>query len=187
VTFEDDGDDREIVWFRSPEIVPGPVFPRERICHALQLSPSDIDPKTPIQQFTAGISALLVPVRTLDALRRCRLDLEAFAKLKAMGLQPLVYVFCTETYHPGNDFCARFFFEALGVREDPAAGNATAFLGAYLLEHRCISYLDRLVRIEQGYEIARPSLLMLRARRADGSADIRVGGWVVQSAIGHLC
>lgn len=30
-----------------------------------------------------------------------------------------------------NDLSARFFFEAHGVREDPATGNEAAFLGAH--------------------------------------------------------
>ena len=33
----------------------------------------------------------------------------------------------------------RFFFEAHGVREDPATGNGAAFLGAYLLAHRVLA------------------------------------------------
>lgn len=187
VEFEDSGDDREIVWFRSPAVEPGPPCPREEIAAALQLEPNDLDPRTPVQQYSAGVSVIIVPVKTLDALRRCRLSTEAFIPLRGMGFQPMVYAFCPETYHPGNDFCARFFFEALGVREDPAAGNATAFFGAYLLEHGSRNFANRLLRIEQGYEMARPSLLLLRARKVRGAPEIRVGGWVVQSAIGHLC
>ena len=48
---------------------------------------------------------------------------------------PLVYLFCRETRDPRNDLSVRFFFEAHGVREDPATGNGTAFLGAYLRAH----------------------------------------------------
>ena len=79
---------------------------------------------------------MIVPLRSLEALRRSKLDLEAFAALAAAGFPPLVYVFCRQTHHAENDLCARFFFEAHGVREDPATGNGAAFLGAYLLEHR---------------------------------------------------
>lgn len=187
VVFEDAGDDREIVWFQAPIVESGPECPRERIASALQLELNELDLQFPIQQYSAGVSAIIVPVKTLDALRRCYLNLDAFSPLREMGFMPLVYAFCTETYRPGNDFCARFFFEAIGVREDPAAGNAAAFFGAYLLEHKPRTYANKLIRIEQGYEIARPSLLLLRTRMVKGVLEIRVGGWVIQSAIGHLC
>jgi len=128
----------------------------------------------------------MVPLRGLDALRRCRLDLSAFAPLAAGGVPPLVYLFCRETHHAGNDFCARFFFEAHGVREDPAAGNGAAFLGAYLLTHGVIAQAGASVRIEQGYEIRRPSLVRMRARALDGRHEVEVGGRVIPTLRGEL-
>jgi trans-2,3-dihydro-3-hydroxyanthranilate isomerase len=129
---------------------------------------------------------MIVPLRSLSALRNSRLDLEAYSTPAARGFPPLVYVFCRETHHPRNDLCARFFFEAHGVREDPATGNGAAFLGAYLLEHRFLFEPAFSIRIEQGYEIRRPSLVMLRARVVDGSAVISVGGCVVPTVRGEL-
>ena len=85
-----------------------------------------------------------------------------------------------------NDLCARFFFEAHGVREDPATGNGAAFLGAYLLEHRLSPASGFSVRIEQGHEVGRPSLVMLRARMTDGRREVQVGGAVVPTVRGEL-
>jgi len=42
------------------------------------------------------------------------------------------------------------------------------------------------IRVEQGYEIARPSLLYLKAENKDGQIDISVGGKVVMVAGGEL-
>ncbi|MDM0111466.1 PhzF family phenazine biosynthesis protein [Variovorax sp. J22R133] len=102
------------------------------------------------------------------------------------GIPPLVYLFCRETHDAANDFCARFFFEAHGVREDPATGNGAAFFGAYLLEHRLLPHAGFSVRIEQGHEVGRPSLIMLRARTVDGRPEISVGGSVVPMVRGEL-
>jgi trans-2,3-dihydro-3-hydroxyanthranilate isomerase len=129
---------------------------------------------------------MIVPLRSLKALRRSRLDLDAFAPLAADGFPSLVYLFCSEVHHRENDLCARFFFEANGVREDPATGSATAFLGAYLLEHRFFAKSDLALRIEQGYEIHRPSLVMLRARMAGETREVRVGGHVIPTITGEL-
>ncbi len=186
VTFEHSTENGEVVWFRAPPMSLGPLCTHEQIAPALGISPEDIDSGSPVQQLTAGISAMIMPLRSLDALRRCRLDLDAYAPLMAQGFPPLVYLFCRETHYPENDLCARFFFEAHGVREDPATGNGAAFLGAYLLEHRVLGGSDLSLRIEQGYEVRRPSLVMLRARMVNGSREVHVGGHVVPTIRGEL-
>jgi trans-2,3-dihydro-3-hydroxyanthranilate isomerase len=186
VTFEPSPEGGEVAWFLAPPVVLGTTCARERIAGALGVSPKDIETKAPVQQLSAGTSAMIVPLRSLQALRRSRLDLEAFAPLAAEGFPPLVYLFCRETHHAENDLCARFFFEAHGVREDPATGNGAAFLGAYLLEHRLFPGSDLSLRIEQGYEIRRPSMVMLRARMVGGSREVRVGGQVIPTVQGEL-
>lgn len=186
VTFEMSAEGDEVAWFLAPPVTPGATCAIEPIAAALGLSPDDIAAESPVQQFTAGISAMIVPLRSLDALRRSRLDLDAYAPLAAKGLPPLVYLFCRQTHHPKNDLCARFFFEAHGVREDPATGNGAAFLGAYLLQHGVLGGGDLSLRIEQGYEVRRPSLVMLRARVREGSREVSVGGHVVPTLQGEL-
>ena len=186
VSFESSAADGEVAWFLAPTVTPGPSCARERIATALGILPADIETRAPVQQFTAGTSAMIVPLRTLDALRRSRLDLAAFAPLAGEGFPPLVYLFCSETHHPGNDLCARFFFEAHGVREDPATGNGAAFLGAYLLEHEFFPAADLSLRIEQGYEMRRPSLVRLRARMAGRTREVHVGGKVIPIVRGDL-
>jgi len=186
VTFEKSSDDTEIAWFLAPPITPGITVARERVAVSLGLAPDNIDARSPCRVMTAGISALMVPLAGLDALRRSRLDLAAHAPLAAEGFPSLVYLYCRETHHPGNDLCARFFFEAHGVREDPATGNGAAFLGAYLLAHGGYPESGLSVRIEQGYEIRRPSLVMLRARLRNGQREISVGGQVIPTVEGEL-
>ena len=186
VTFEANAADGEVAWFLAPSVTLGPSCARERIATALGIAPDDIETRAPVQQFTAGTSAMIVPLRGLEALQRSRLDLAAFASLASEGFPPLIYLFCTETREPGNDLCARFFFEAHGVREDPATGNGAAFLGAYLLEHGFFPAADLSLRIEQGYEMRRPSLVRLRARMVGGTRHVHVGGKVIPIVQGDL-
>lgn len=186
VTFELSAAGKEEAWFLAPPVLPGEKCAAERIAVALGVSLDDIDSAFPVQQFSAGTSATIVPLRSLDALRRSKLDLDAFAPLAEEGFAPLVYVFCRETHHRENHLCARFFFEAHGVREDPATGNGAAFLGAYLLQYQFFSEPELSLRIEQGYEMARPSLVKLRARMVNGSHEISVGGRVIPTLRGEL-
>jgi trans-2,3-dihydro-3-hydroxyanthranilate isomerase len=186
VTFELSAEGSEVAWFLAPPVSLGKTCAPERIAAAVGVSPEDIDADFPVQQFSAGTSAMIVPLRSLDALRRSRLALDAYAALAAEGFPPLVYLFCRETRDSRNDLSARFFFEAHGVREDPATGNGAAFLGAYLLEHRFFPESELSVRIEQGHEVRRPSVVMLRARAVDGSREVSVGGYVIPTVRGEL-
>lgn len=186
VSFETSDDGAEVAWFLAPPVTPGPSCPAEAIAAALGLSPTDIDGAAPVQKYSAGTSAMIVPLRSLDALRRARLDLAAFAPLAAAGFPPLTYLFCRETHQAGNDLCARFFFEAHGVREDPATGNGAAFLGAYLLEHKVLPQAELSLRIEQGHEVRRPSLVRLRARTVGAGREVHVGGRVIPVVRGAL-
>jgi trans-2,3-dihydro-3-hydroxyanthranilate isomerase len=186
VTFEESAEGEEEIWFLAPPATLGARCDREPIAAALGLSPEDIATGSPVQQVSSGVSAMIVPLRSLDALRRSKLDLDAYAPLAAQGFPPLVYLFCGQTHHPHNDLCARFFFEAHGMREDPATGNGAAFLGAYLLEHGVLGRDDLSLRIEQGYEVRRPSLVRLRARMASGMCEVSVGGRVLPTMRGEL-
>jgi trans-2,3-dihydro-3-hydroxyanthranilate isomerase len=177
----------EVAWFVAPPRVLGARIAADAIARALGLAAADIDTALgPVQQVSSGTSACIVPLRSLDALRRARLDLSAFAPLVAQGLAPLVYLFCRETRTPGHDLSARFFFEAHGVREDPATGNGAAFLGEYLLEHGGLGRGELSLRIGQGHEVQRPSLVRVRARTVNGTREVQVGGGVVAAVEGQL-
>ena len=54
------------------------------------------------------------------------------------------------------------------------------------IEHRVLSDGDVAVRIEQGHQVRRPSLVLLRARRLGASREIHVGGAVIQTVRGEL-
>ena len=186
VLFEHLKQDKEVAWFVAPPMLLGETIEPTTIANALNLSTSDIESNTPIQVVSAGTAAIIVPLRTIDALQKSKLNLAAFAPLKEKGFPPLVYLYCNQTRSTENDISARFFFEAHGMREDPATGNGAAFFGAYLLEHELFPELPVSLRIEQGYEINRPSLIMLRADMENGIPEISVGGGVVPTVCGEL-
>jgi len=186
VRFETPADGAEIAWFAAPAMTLGATVAADAIAAAFGLALDDIEAAAPVQVVSAGTAAIIAPLRTLDALKRAKPDLAAYPALAERGLPPLVYLFCRQTHGARNDLCARFFFEAHGVREDPATGNGAAFLGAYLLEHRLLAGADLDLRIEQGHEVRRPSLVMLRARTVDGSSEVQVGGRVVPTVEGRL-
>ncbi len=176
----------EIAWLEAPVPQLGKEHGRAATARALGLDESDLAPALPVQEVSAGIGFLVVPLASLTALRRVRLDSPALERL--LGATPSigVYLFCRETHEPGRDLAARMLFEATGVREDPATGSASACLGAYALEHGVFGPGALALQAEQGYEIDRPSLIRVRAELEAGVPRIRVGGRVLPVSRGRL-
>jgi len=97
-----------------------------------------------------------------------------------------VMAFCPEPEDETNDIHARVFAHAYGVPEDPATGSANGCLAAYLCKHRYFGTDKVDVRVEQGYQIGRPSLLLLRSKMIGDGIDVHVGGKVIMVARGEL-
>jgi trans-2,3-dihydro-3-hydroxyanthranilate isomerase len=115
--------------------------------------------------WSAGMAFAIVPVGSLDAVRSCAPDAAALAA--ASGGRP-VYVIAGETVEPGHAFHARMFAPGLGISEDPATGAAAAAFAGLLAAGGALADGEHSVSIEQGYEMARPSLIRLRLQLVGG-------------------
>ena len=192
VSFEADeteGDSKSTAWMSPPSPTFGPPLETEHIAELVGLAPTDIDSTFPIQEVEIGIGFVLVPLLGLEPLRRANLQLLRWREHVAGGSTAIgVSLFSRESYTGSSDISARVFFEADGIREDPATGSAAGCLAGYMSKHRYLGSAEVDACIEQGYEIARPSLLFVRAipTADDGEAAVRVGGHVVSSAAGVL-
>ena len=67
-----------------------------------------------------------------------------------------------------------------------AAPDINCFGTEPYIRHGVLGTADLSLRIEQGHEVRRPSIVQLRARLADGSPLIQVGGGVVPVVRGEL-
>ena len=66
------------------------------------------------------------------------------------------------------------------------AGENNGCLAAYVVKHRYFGSASLDARSEQGYEIGRPSLLLLRAEARDGKIDVFGGGRAITVAKGEF-
>jgi trans-2,3-dihydro-3-hydroxyanthranilate isomerase len=185
VAFAPEPGGSEVAWLTAPPVKLERTLAPARLAPALGLGASDFAAGLPVQEVRAGVHQILAPLASLAAARRARLDPGAFAPLRAEGFPDHVYLFTRECESPASQLHARMFFTAGSVREDPATGSATACLGAYLLAHGRQGERFAL-RIEQGVEMGRPSLLRLEVTGGEAAAKIRVGGRVLESARGEL-
>jgi trans-2,3-dihydro-3-hydroxyanthranilate isomerase len=148
---------------------------------ALGLSPADMGLEGfAAARWSAGNPFTFVPVRGLDAIKRCRIDLARFDQALGSGGHAAAFVFCRETADTGNAFHARMFAPVMGVHEDPATGSAVAAFSGYLAARGGYQDGEHRVGVEQGYEMGRPSVMELTLKIGGGKlTGASIGGSAV--------
>ncbi|MBT9154284.1 MAG: Trans-2,3-dihydro-3-hydroxyanthranilate isomerase [Firmicutes bacterium] len=176
----------DVLWMRQIEPEFGETVSHAAMAALLQLSPADLDTRFAPQEVSTGLPFFIVPLRTLDAVRRAAPETKQLLRFVAPYTAKNILVFAPETYEAGNDFNARVFTDYLGIPEDPATGSANGCLAAYLVKHRYLGEPRIRANVEQGYEIKRPSQLRIHAEAQGKSIAIHVGGRVIPVARGEL-
>jgi trans-2,3-dihydro-3-hydroxyanthranilate isomerase len=186
VTFSYSGASADVLWMRQKPPTFGRSFERNRIAKVLGLKSSYIDRKFPAQLVSTGIPFVIVPLTSLKAVRQIAVDRAALADLLKETETTLIFVFCPETYSKRNQLNARGLGIPDTIPEDPATGSANGCLAAYLVRHRFFGQPEVDVRVEQGYEMGRKSLLYLRAKETPKGIEVNVGGRVAFVASGEF-
>jgi trans-2,3-dihydro-3-hydroxyanthranilate isomerase len=152
----------------------------KEIAAALSVAPDDIEGGAKPSRWSAGLPFSFVPLNSLDAIARCRPDPASFEKVFGIGGPGKVFAFCTQAAEPGNDFHARMFAPGMGIPEDPATGSAAAAFAGLLAASGRYGEGQHNIRVEQGYEMGRPSLIELGfSMRGGRLASATIGGSAV--------
>ena len=179
-------DGKNVLWMRQNPPLFGQIFDIETLAPILSLESTHFDSRYPIQDVSTGIPFIIVPLKTQEALKKAKVNLDLYFQFIETTTAKEILIFCPETHHPQNQLCARMFAPALGVPEDPATGSANGCLAGYLSKY-CYFGSDQVdIKVEQGYEIDRPSLLLLRSQKQGEIIQVEVGGNVVKIAEGTL-
>lgn len=168
---------------KLPEPLATPLLP-DRMADALGVSPSEIgfENHRPTR-YSAGVPYAFVPMRGLESIARARMIAPSWTS--AFGPHG-AYLYCRETVHTTSAFHARMFAPDL-ANEDAATGSAAAAFAAAV--HRFDDLKDgtRKLLIEQGYEMGRPSEIVLEMIVAGGQLrQVRIGGRAVRVSSGTL-
>ncbi len=186
VTFRKTSEGEEILWMKQIEPIFGEIFDAGIIAQVLTVEKGDIDERFPIQEVSTGMPFIIVPLKNLNAVRGIVVNKEDCFRLVEDSQAKVFLVFCPETYNQGNNINVRVFCDYYGIPEDPATGSGNGCLAGYLVRNRYFGTSEIDVRVEQGYEIGRPSLLYLRAQEKNEKIEVSVGGKVVMVANGQL-
>ncbi len=175
-----------IVWMKQnePEFISTPE--PSVLARVLNLDMDDIDTRFPVQEISTGLPFILVPLKNRTSVKKARIDLAKYTELITETQAKAIFVFSPKTYSKDNDLNARMFADYYGISEDPATGSANGCLAAYLVKHRYFDSASIHVRVEQGYEMGRPSIIHLRAEEKDDGIEVKVGGQVILVAKGLL-
>jgi trans-2,3-dihydro-3-hydroxyanthranilate isomerase len=148
-----------------------------------QIRQDDLEPTA----VSCGVPFVLVPLSDRRALARVRLATASWVTHLSSSWAPHLYVYAFDPELPGSDLRARMFSPAMGVTEDPATGAAAVALAGYLAAGEPAPAGTFRWRIEQGFEMGRPSLLDIEAEKVDGEvAAVRVGGAAVPISEGTI-
>jgi trans-2,3-dihydro-3-hydroxyanthranilate isomerase len=157
----------------------------EQAAACLSLSASDVKTdRHPPQIASVGLPFLMVELASRDALRRAKPDAAAFAKTLPIDGNDAIYFYTREV--PASemplDLQARMLHPgASGLCEDPATGSANAAAAALLADLASQRDGEFKLRIGQGVDMGRPSLLLTRVRKEEGAVvSAHVGGACVE-------
>jgi trans-2,3-dihydro-3-hydroxyanthranilate isomerase len=168
----------------------------------LELSDIEIERNLPIQVVSTGIKSVAVPVCTLEALGRIRINstvlAEAYLQHGAVGC----YAFTFETKEESSFITARFFAPDDNILEDPATGSAAGALSGYLVNHGAVPETRAVAAqsgndqpstnyhrftIEQGDFMNRPSRIFAEVTGRPGNVErVQIGGSSVVVAKGEI-
>lgn len=182
-----DGDDVVGAELASPE----PLSRRAQVpveCAAACLSLQSDDVRTDAhasQVISVGLPFLVVELASRAALGRAKPDRASFDAVLPLDGATAVYAYTRDVGpdETGCDLQARMFTPRM--TEDPATGSATAATAALLAELR--GDLELTLRVGQGVDMGRPSVLLARVRKQGGAPAVAyVGGRCVAVMEGTL-
>ncbi len=138
------------------------------------------------QAVSCGVPFLIVPLISRDAVARAKMDRAVWERLMENAWASEIYLFDASATNDRATIRARMYAPALGIGEDPATGSAAVCLASYLASHASGDAEFRWT-IEQGFEMGRPSVLEISAKRTgDRIENVRVGGSAVVVSEGRL-
>ena len=113
------------------------------------------------QVVSVGLPFLVVELASRDALLRACPDRQGYGAVLPLDGARAVYAYTRDAADAGCDLHARMFTSRMV--EDPATGSATAAMAGLLAELGGATETE--LRVNQGFDMGRPSRLLTRVRR----------------------
>ncbi len=148
--------DGDIAWMTQIQPEFTKQSDRQDIADLLGLEDTDLNQHFPVEQVSTGIPFFIIPVNTLKALKKARLNGNVLHRHSVKYNSSEFMVFTQEKYNQTDFISARVFVPEYGIGEDPATGSANGCLAAYILKNNLLGNTEIDFSVAQGYEIGRP-------------------------------
>lgn len=140
-----------------------------------------------VRQWQGGPTFLFVPVQSRRALAEARPHEPGWSAMMEFAGVHNAYLYTRGGENPAAAYRARMFAPTAGTPEDPATGSASALLAAQLLAAGELKEGTNTVRLEQGYEMGRPSDIEMQADvAANKLTAVRIAGSSVKVSSGRI-
>lgn len=183
VTFHYKENKPDVLWMKQLNPVFGKIHSPESIAEFLGLTLDDIDSDWPIQEVSTGVAFFLIPLKNREALIQVQMDKRKIGEYTKNTEAKWPLIFCKYPESPENHLKVRMITSR---SEDPATGSANGCLAGYLAKYKYFGSSKVDVKVEQGSEIGRPSLLYLKSEDHGDVIDVYVGGKNYMVAKGEL-
>ncbi len=151
----------------------GNTIKKEEIADIYGISSDDIVDEYPIEWVSTGLEAVIIPLKSSNALKRIKVNQDRFkAYIKAHPECNCNHLFFVNTGI--NTFSSRCIME--DFVEDPATGSANGCMAAYIIKHNYFNSKKVSYTVYQGEDMGRKSVLKIDAACENNNWDIRVGG-----------
>jgi trans-2,3-dihydro-3-hydroxyanthranilate isomerase len=177
VTFHNESDGQVFGEMRQKDAQFGDTHPRDAVAPLVGLKVDDIADDVPIQAVSTGSFFVILPLKSLAAIRSVRMDFARISEYLARSGQRNFYCVTRETENPK----ARLHTRLVNYGgEDPATGSAAGCAAAWMVKNG-VARPDEQALIEQGAEVNRQGYIFVRAERhGENVVNVRVGGHAVE-------
>jgi trans-2,3-dihydro-3-hydroxyanthranilate isomerase len=120
----------EVLWMKQNEPTFGQVLDSNKVSDVLNIDKENIDYRFPIQEVSTGLPVIIVPLKSLEAVKKVRINKEKYLELIEHMDAKAIMVFSPEAYNLENDLNVRDFADYYGIPEDAATGSANGCLAS---------------------------------------------------------
>jgi trans-2,3-dihydro-3-hydroxyanthranilate isomerase len=166
----------------------GTLPPDDVLAAGLGLSPSEVgfENHKPLC-YAAGATFAFVPVVSLEAIGRAHVNGAHWEKAFEQQGVSGAYLYTRQCEHMGSAFHVRMFAPQVGIPEDPATGSAAVGLAGLVHQFDRLPDGTHKRVVEQGYEMGRPSQIVLTLSVDGGKlTSVRIGGSSVRVSEGTI-
>jgi len=148
------------------------------IATSLNIKKEEIEQKYPIRSINAGLTTLIVPIKSLDSIVKINPDINVLKEFCINNNIDIIEVFTDSVSDIENDFRVRVFAPTFGYLEDPATGSGNSAFGYYLIKNKM--WINETVTIEQNGILDKYNIVKLQQTKDDNGIDrVLFGGGAI--------